>query len=259
MNMKADKDLYEYDTKVTRSNRERLQRNTNLLWWYRNLYRCQFKEICDISGKVILEIGSGTSPLKLFYKNVITSDVLDLDYIDHTFDCHDRGAFNKIPDASIDIITLTNVLHHLKEPLAFLIKAAAKLKPEGQVIFAEPYFSAVSRVIYKYLHHEPSVFNISSPVLDEISGPLSSANMAIPYLLFFKRDDWRRPLNTVFSFFNKEAIYYSSLSYMITGGISRRIPIPHLLYKGIFNVDLWLARTFPRVFSSFFIMKLKKK
>ncbi len=259
MDMSADNDLFEHDAALTRINRDRLQRNPNLLFWYRNLYECQFRDVGDISGKVILEIGSGTSPLKLFYKNVITSDVLGLDYVDHTFDCHRIDTFDPIPDAGVDIITLTNVLHHLKEPVAFLVKAAAKLKPGGQIIFAEPYFSAVSGVIYRYLHHEPSVFNISSPVLDEVKGPLSSANMAIPYLVFFKRDDWSRPLNMVFSFSSKEAVYYSAFSYMITGGISRRIPVPHLLYKSIFNLDLWLARTFPKVFSSFFIMKLRKK
>ncbi len=259
MNMNAGDDLFEHDTVVTRINRNKLQQNPNLLFWYRNLYESQFREIEDISRKLILEIGSGTSPLKLFYKNVITSDVLDLDYVDYTFDCHQIDTFDPIPDASLDIVTLTNVLHHLKEPITFLIKMATKLKSGGQIIFAEPFFSVISGVIYKCLHHEPSIFNINLPVLDEIKGPLSSANMAMPYLIFFKRDDWSRPLDKVFSFSSREAIYYSAFSYMITGGISRRIPIPQLLYKGMFGFDLWLSRTFPKVFSSFFIMKLKKK
>src|SRR3989338_1413626 len=259
MNMRTDADLFEDDRGFTGVNRDRLRRNPNLLFWYQNLYKCQFKGIGDISEKAILEIGSGTSPLRLFHKNVITSDVLELEYVDHTFDCHRIDTFDPIPDASVDIVTLTNVLHHLKDPVTFLIKAASKLKSGGQIIFTEPYFSVVSRVVYKYLHHEPSVFNISAPVLDEINSPLSSANMAIPYLVFFKRDDWSKPLNMVFSFSRRDAIHYSALSYMITGGISRRIPIPHLLYKSIFNFDLWLARTFHEVFSSFFIMKLKKK
>ena len=257
--MRANTDLFEHDAALTRTNRDKLRRNINLLFWYRNLYECQFKGMGDISKKEVLEIGSGTSPLKLFYKNVITSDLLDLDYIDHTFDCHRIDTFAPIADASVDIITLTNVLHHLKEPVAFLLKAAAKLKPGGQIIFTEPYFSTFSSVIYKCLHHEPSVFNIDSPVLDKINGPLSSANMAIPYLIFFKREDWSKPLNTVYDFSSKEAVYYSAFSYMATGGISRRIPIPHLLYKSIFGLDLWLARTFPEAFSSFFIMKLRKK
>jgi len=258
MKISRDADLSGYDAARTRNNRDGLRRNPNLLWWYRNLYERQFEGIDNISGKVILEIGSGTSPLRLFYNNVITSDILDLDYIDHKFDCHDIDTFNKIPDAGVDIITLTNVLHHLKEPVAFLVKAAAKLKPGGQIIFTEPYFSALSGFIYKHLHHERSDFNISSPILSEICGPVSSSNMAIPYLVFFKRSDWRKPLDLIFSFSNKEAIYYSSLSYMMAGGISRRIPIPRLLYKGIFKFDLWLTRTFPKAFSSFFIMKLRK-
>lgn len=259
MNARTGTDFFEHDAALTRINRDKLQRNLNLLYWYENLYRWQFKGIGDISRKVILEIGSGTSPLKMFHENVITSDVLDLEHVDYTFDCHRIDTFAPISDASIDIITLTNVLHHLKDPISFLMKAASKLKPGGNIIFTEPYFSAISRIIYRYFHHEPSVFNIKIPILNETRGPLSSANMAIPYLVFFKRDDWSKPLNEVFSFSTEDAIHYSALSYIITGGISRRVPIPHILYKSIFGFDLWLARVFPKIFSSFFIMKLNKK
>ena len=56
--------------------------NGNLLFWYRELYRDQFKDLPDPEALSILEIGSGTSPLKQFHSNVVTSDVLDLDYLD---------------------------------------------------------------------------------------------------------------------------------------------------------------------------------
>ena len=37
-----------------------------------------------------------------------------------------------IKDNSLDVITLTNVLHHLKNPIAFLNRAASKLKSRRQ-------------------------------------------------------------------------------------------------------------------------------
>ena len=131
------------DRAATLRNRARLGANKNLLFWYRELYRDQFKDLPNPATLSILEVGSGTSPLKLFLPNVVTSDVLDLDYLDLVFDCHDIDKLDAIKDESLDVITLTNVLHHLKSPLAFLNRAANKLKPGGKVIATEPFFSAV--------------------------------------------------------------------------------------------------------------------
>ena len=151
----------------------------------------RFSPRCPACGdKQILEIGSGTSPLKLFYPSVVTSDVLPLDYLDHVFDCHDIDRYDGIADHSVDVISLTNVLHHLRDPLEFLTKATRKLKPGGEVIAVEPYFSALSYPLYKLLHHEPVDFGIARPRLESIEGPLSSSNQAIPHMLFVSRPDW---------------------------------------------------------------------
>ena len=131
------------DRAATLRNRARLGANKNLLFWYRELYRDQFRDFPNPQTLSILEVGSGTSPLKQFLSNVITSDVLDLDYLDLVFDCHEIDKLDAIKDNSIDVITLTNVLHHLKSPIAFLNRAASKLKSGGKVIATEPFFSVV--------------------------------------------------------------------------------------------------------------------
>ncbi|MEY2608903.1 MAG: hypothetical protein QOH31_6784, partial [Verrucomicrobiota bacterium] len=51
------------DRAATLRNRARLGANRNLLFWYRELYRDQFKDYPDPATLSILEIGSGTSPL----------------------------------------------------------------------------------------------------------------------------------------------------------------------------------------------------
>src|ERR1044071_8780275 len=96
------------DRAATLRNRARLAANKNLLFWYRELYRDQFKEFPNPAALSILEIGSGTSPLKQFLPNVVTSDVLDLDYLDVVFDCHEIDKLDAIKDNSLDVITLTN-------------------------------------------------------------------------------------------------------------------------------------------------------
>ncbi len=247
------------DRAATLRNRARLGANQNLLFWYRELYRDQFKDFPNPAALSILEIGSGTSPLKQFLPSVITSDVLDLDYLDLVFDCHEIDKLDAIADNSLDVITLTNVLHHLKSPIEFLNRAASKLKSGGKVIATEPYFSVVSTLIFKYLHHEPVEFRISEPELRYVQGPLGSANIALPWLIFFRNREWLQGLTTNFDFTNCSTRPFSALSYMATGGISRRLPVPRFLYRMLFSVDLALSRRFPNFCAAFFTATLTRR
>ncbi|HEX4696242.1 MAG TPA: methyltransferase domain-containing protein, partial [Candidatus Udaeobacter sp.] len=222
------------DRDATLRNRACLGENKNLLFWYRELYRDQFKNFDDPAALSILEVGSGTSPLKQFLPNVITSDVLDLDYLDLVFDCHEIDKLDAIEDNSLDVITLTNVLHHVKSPILFLNRAASKLKSGGKVIATEPFFSAVSTLIFKYLHHEPVDLRISGPELSHVQGPLSSANVALPWLIFCRRPEWLQPLNNHFDLTKLSMRPFSAISYMVTGGISHRLPVPRFLYRMLF-------------------------
>jgi SAM-dependent methyltransferase len=247
------------DRAETLRNRARLAANKNLLFWYRELYRDQFRDIPNPTTLRILEVGSGTSPLKQFLSNIITSDVLDLDYLDLVFDCHEIDKLDTIKDKSIDVITLTNVLHHLKSPIAFLNRAAGKLKSGGKVIATEPFFSLLSTPIFKYLHHEPVDFHISEPELGEVQGPLASANIALPWLIFFRRREWLQRLNENFNVASLSARPFSSLSYMATGGISHRLPIPGFLYRVLFLIDREFSHYFPSLCASFFTITLTRR
>lgn len=259
MSEAAVKDQYAEDCALTLRNHARLNANSNLLYWYEKLYRHQFQSYPDPHRLKILEIGSGVSPLQRFYKNVLTSDVLELDYLNYVFDCHCIDQFDPIPDASLDVIALTNVLHHLKDPIDFLNKAAGKLKRGARIIATEPYFSTLSTFIFKYLHHEPVDFDITEPVLPEVRGPLASANIALPWLIFFKHQEWRDRLRTRFDLDEKNFPTFSSISYMATGGISRRLPIPGLIYRVLFRLDMILSSAFPRLFASFFTITLTRR
>jgi SAM-dependent methyltransferase len=247
------------DRAATLRNRTRLTANENLLFWYRKLYRDQFKEFPNPSTLSILEVGSGTSPLKQFHPNVITSDVLDLDYLDLVFDCHDIDKFDAIKDESLDVITLTNVLHHLKSPIAFLNRAASKLRPGGKVIATEPFFSVLSTPIFRYVHHEAVDLRITEPELKDLHGPLSSANIALPWLIFFRRRDWLERLNERYDGGKLSVRPFTALSYMMTGGISRRLPIPRFLYRIMFATDLVVSRYFPRMCASFFTLSMTRR
>jgi Methyltransferase domain len=247
------------DRAATLRNRARLGANKNLLFWYRELYRDQFRDLPNPQTLLILEVGSGTSPLKQFLSNVITSDVLNLDYLDLVFDCHEIDKLDSIKDSSIDVITLTNVLHHLKSPIGFLNRAASKLKSGGKVIATEPFFSVLSTPIFKYLHCEPVDFRISEPALGNVQGPLTSANIALPWLIFFRKREWLQPLNDNYDVASLSVRPFTSLSYMITGGISRKLPLPRFVYRALFPIDLAFSRGFPRLCAAFFTVTLMRR
>ena len=117
----------------------------------------------------------------------------------------------------------------------------------------------LSTFIFKYLHHEPVDFTISEPMLKEVRGPLASANIALPWLIFIKHSRWRDRLRSNFDFDQRAFQPFSSISYMATGGISHRLPLPASFYKLLFRVDMSLSRFLPKLFASFFIITLTRK
>ena len=248
-----------HDRALTLRNRALLRENQNLLFWYRALYREQFRALAKVDELSILEIGSGTSPLKLFHPNVLTSDVLDLDYLDFVFDCHQIDKLDAIDDGTLDVITLTNVLHHLRSPIDFLNRAAIKLKAGGKLIATEPFFSVISSLIFKYIHHEPVDLKITEPELREMRGPLASANIALPWLIFYQHNKWLQSVGERFDLARISLRPFTAISYFATGGISRRLPIPGFLYRGLFAVDLALGRHFARLCASFFTVTLTRR
>jgi len=117
----------------------------------------------------------------------------------------------------------------------------------------------LSTPIYKYLHPEAVNFVPPEPVVEEVRGPLASANQALPWLIFFCQRDWMQRLNENYDIAALSLRGFTALSYMITGGISHKLPIPHFLYRALFPVDLALSRYFPRLCASFFTLTLTRR
>ena len=151
------------------------------------------------------------------------------------------------------------MLHHLKSPIEFLNRAANKLKRGGKVIATEPFFSILSTPIFKYLHHEPVDFGISEPELKSVRGPLASANIALPWLIFFRRRDWADKVSENYDVANCSVRFFSAVSYMATGGISQKCQSLSWLYRAFFPMDVFLSRCFPRLCASFFTIVLSRR
>ncbi len=254
-----DQDVLASDINASLESRQLLEGHHNLRHWYEQLYRYQNRLAggsFERAGKT-LEIGSGTSPLKSFYPLISTSDVMPLPHLDFVLDCQEIAEFDLIANRSLEAITLTNVLHHLQDPMAFLHGALSKLGPRGRVIITEPFLSPLSYPILNWIHHEPVDTTITEPRLAGAAGPLSSSNQAMPWLIFHRNPTFRATVEQWYEVSPESGVDgFSSLSYFATGGISKKLPIPAAIYKPAFKLDRVIAASMPRLFASFFTVVL---
>lgn len=128
----------------------------------------------------VLEIGSGAGFFSQYVPNLITSDILDLPHIDHTFDACSTLPFR---DASLRGIAMVNTLHHLPNCRQFLKESTRCLKRGGVITMIEPWVTSWSSFVYSRLHHEPFEPQAVEWTFDS-TGPLSGANVALPWIIF---------------------------------------------------------------------------
>ena len=94
----------------------------------------------------------------------------------------------------------------------------------------EPWVSKWSRIVYTYLHHEP--FRPDSPDwILPLSGPLSGANRAMPWIIF-ERD--RDQFATSFPQLKVELVRpFMPFRYLVSGGLS----LPTLMLES--TIGFW--------------------
>ncbi len=167
----------------------------------------------------VLELGSGAGFLREYVRGLITSDVFPCPGAERVLDAHELP----FSDGALRGIVMTNVFHHLSRVRRFLSEAGRCVQQGGVLVMVEPWMTAWSRFVYRYLHHEP--FDTETADWEfATSGPLSGANGALPWIVFqrdravFERDfpAWRvrllRPM--------------MPLRYLLSGGVSLRGLMP---------------------------------
>ena len=141
----------ELDSPVTNeTNKEILNKNLILKNFYKDCYQIFKREIDNSSQLKILEIGSGAGFIKEFIPNATTSEIIDLEDVDLKIDAEHLPFSN----ASLDVIILLNVIHHIPDSEKFLLECHRVLKSNGKILLIEPANTWFSRIIYKNFHHE---------------------------------------------------------------------------------------------------------
>ena len=215
---KETRDIELDDPLTTQRRRDLLEKNQLLKSVYDKWYQMIIDALPDTSGGV-LEIGTGAGFLKKYFSSLIASEIFWLPGMDVILNGQEMACAN----SSLRAIVMTNVLHHFPDVTRFFSETRRCLVLHGRLIMIEPWLTSWSRLIYRYLHHEPM-----DPDTEEWSfppqGPLSGANEALPWIIF-ERD--RKRFEQLFPDLRILQITpLMPIRYLVTGGFSSRVYPP---------------------------------
>jgi len=167
----------------------------------------------------VLELGSGAGYMAHFLPELITSEVFYCPGVRLVAD----GRRLPIADGALRAILMTNVLHHIPNVREFFREALRCLRPHGKILMIEPWVTPWSRFVYTHFHHEP--FDPETPDWSFAgAGPLSSANGALPWIIF-ERD--REKFRAEFPGLLIEQLRpFMAFRYLVSGGVAMRNLMP---------------------------------
>lgn len=107
-------------------------------------------------GGRVLEVGAGPGFLSEHARRArkgmawIATDVTATPWNDVAADAQ------RLPfaSASLDAVVALDVIHHLARPESFLAEASRVLRENGRIVVVEPWITALSYPIYRWLHQE---------------------------------------------------------------------------------------------------------
>ncbi|HPE77830.1 MAG TPA: class I SAM-dependent methyltransferase [Draconibacterium sp.] len=219
----------------------------------RKLYEEWYKVFTDAiyglpDGKII-ELGSGGGFLKEIRPSVICTDILKLPSNDMTFSALEMP----FSDSELSAIFMIDTFHHIPDSFLFLKEADRVLQKNGKIIMIEPANSLWGRFIYKNFHHEPFEPNGGWEI--PISGPLSGANGALPWIVFER--DYEK-FSELFPHLKIEKIQnHTPLMYLISGGLAFKQLLPDFSYCFFRGFDKLLA-LISKQFSMFVTIEIRK-
>lgn len=196
---------------------------------------------CPDEGN-LLEIGSGAGFLNKIVDNVITSDIIPYKTVDLVMDAC-RMPF---PDDSIRTVFMLNTLHHIPNVKSFFPEISRCLVPNGRLLIIDQYHGCLSKWIYTYLHHE----HYDPNAIDwefESSGPVSGANGALSWIIFFR--DRKRFEQLYPSLKINRITPHTPFRYWLSGGLKKWNLLPGALFGPSTKLDFWLAKKLPELCS----------
>jgi len=143
-------------------------------------------------------------------------------------------------DGSVGALVMFDVLHHLPSPRRFFGEATRVLAVGGRIVMCEPYISALSYPVYKFLHDEPLDLGADPLAVRDAGGARDpfDANQGIPTLLFGRG---RQAFSDAFPALAIERVeHMSGFSCPASGGFSHRPFLPWPLWSLLHRFDAQL-------------------
>ncbi|MFQ5952911.1 MAG: class I SAM-dependent methyltransferase [Candidatus Omnitrophota bacterium] len=246
------KDIHDLDALSTSLLHKRIiQKKPFLRKLYVDFYR-EFKDSIPDSCRngLLVEIGSGGGFIKEVLPNTITSDMIDLPGLDKKFSALEMPFENN----TVDAFFMIDVLHHTKDVRMFFTEVNRCLKKNGKLIMIEPAATMWSRFIYCHFHHER--FDPYGGWDQEEAGRLSLANLAIPWIVFY-RD--RTTFEALFpSLKIRKLKPHTPFRYLISGGLSFRQILPSFTYSIVKAIEI-IAAPFNEYLGMFLTIEIEKR
>ena len=237
------------DPAVTELHRRIIERKGFLRRLYVDSYRELDRWLPRHRPRRIIELGSGGGFIKQVIPDAVTSDVLDISGIDLRFSALEMPFENE----SVDAFCMIDVLHHIPDVRRFMAEAGRCLRPGGRLVMIEPANTAWGRFVYQRFHHEP--FDPAGSWSLQGNGPLSTANGAIPWIVFV-RD--RREFDRAFP--NLEVVHmrpHMPVRYLLSGGLSLRQLVPSFAYTAVKGLEAAL-RPFDAFLGMFYTIVVER-
>lgn len=216
--------------------------NIALGFLYKEWYELISKFLSEIDG-INIELGCGASFIDQINKSIKKTDVFLNSNTDFKLNAMDIGEKfeNKISN-----LILVNVFHHISDPELFLKSAENSLLSGGRIIMIEPSNNYWSRLVYKFIGHEPFDTNQIEWKFQS-KDPLLDSNQALSWIIFERDYEKFKNLFPMFSIIQKKNMM--PFSYLLSGGHSFNTRIGKLIrisrkferfffdkYLGMFNL-----------------------
>ena len=200
-----------------------------------------------------VELGSGISPIRDSYPNVLATDIVPANHLDKVINAEKMD----FKDKSVRVIFGQNCFHHFPHPDIFFSELERVIVPGGGCILIEPYYGSFASFLYKHLFRTEGFDKSYRSWNAPITGPLNGANQALSYIVFVRdRNSFLKKHPTL------EIVHHERLGnylrYLISGGLNFRQLLPDSLTSMIRLLEKFLW-PFSRFFSLHHIIVIRKK
>lgn len=168
-----------------------------------------------------IELGAGISPMRNSYSDVLATDVVAGPNADKVLNAEEMD----LPDNSVRVLFAQNSFHHFPHPDRFFDEVERVVAPGGGVVLLEPYFGPAANFLFRRMFRTETFDKDSASWDAEVSGPMTGANQALSYLVFFRdRAAFEKKHPTLKIVHHELCSNY--LKYLLSGGLNFKQLLP---------------------------------